>query len=66
MSSWLKAIKTVLGIVLGSFYVAALGTLLDGTFSVRKQVLPNADSSQKLSLSAQTIINSHTIWSGPR
>jgi len=66
MSNWSKAIGTVLGIVLGSFSVAALGTLLDGTFSVRKQVLPNADSSQKLSLSAQTIINSHTIGIGRR
>jgi len=39
MSSWSKAMGTVLGIVLGSFSVAALATLLDETLNVRKQAL---------------------------
>ncbi len=57
MSSWSKA----MGTVLGSFSVAALATLLDETLNVQKQALPDADSSRELSLSAQTITTSRTI-----
>ena len=61
MRSWSKAMGTVLGIVLGSFSIAAIVTLLDETLTVQRQVIPNADSSQELFLSARSIITSSAI-----
>lgn len=61
MSSWLKAMRTVLGIVLASFSMAIVTTLLDEALNVQRQAMLDADLSQESSLSVQTITTSRTI-----
>ncbi len=60
MSGWSKVMRTVLGIVIGGFSVAALAYVLGETISAPKPVLPDANLSQELPLWAQTNIAIHT------
>ncbi|MBV9386590.1 MAG: hypothetical protein JOZ78_09205 [Chroococcidiopsidaceae cyanobacterium CP_BM_ER_R8_30] len=61
MSNWLKAMRTVVGIVLASFSMATVTTLLDEVLNVQRQVIPDLDLSRESSLSAQTITTGRTI-----
>jgi len=59
MSTWSKELRTLLGIVLAGFSAATLATLLNETPIAQRQVLLEAELSQKLPLRVPTMLAEH-------